>query len=335
MAYADPVHLRMLADADRLWQELEAETDRSLLTRTGIVSHGHNPAYTDMARMLPNRGFDAELIAPAEAERRWPGIRFDGQVLVAPQGGRIDADGAVAALQQAAVARGARVRHRARVTRIRVLGDDRAAVEVTPTDAADEPSGDPELFECRRLVVTLGAWTSRLLGSVLVLPKLTVTREEPAHFRPLDDTAAWPGFNHLPAPDPRYGYWPAPVYGLLTPGEGVKVGWHGAGAVTDPDAPTARTDRRRFAALQHYAREWLPGVDPTEYAEISCTYTSTRDSAFVIDRVGPVAVGAGFSGHGFKFVPVVGGLLADLTEGVRAPAVFSLRADRRRPQPVR
>lgn len=337
LAYSDPVHLRMLSDSARLWRELEAETGRALLTETGVVSHGHHPGFDEMARVLPNFGFDAEIVPPAEAEARWPGIRFDQRALVVPQAGRLDADGAVAALQQAAAGRGAVVTHRARVTRIRVLGDDRAAVEVTPQDAQGDPAGDAELFECRRLVVTLGGWTTRLLGPVLVLPRLTVTREEPAHFRPVDETASWPGFNHLPdLGDGRYGYWPAPIYGVQTPGEGIKVGWHGAGPITDPDAPAARTDRRRFAPLQHYVREWLPGADPTDFTEISCTYTSTRDSAFVIDRVGPVAVGAGFSGHGFKFVPVVGRMLADLTEGIRAPSIFSLRPARRSgPQPAR
>jgi sarcosine oxidase len=48
---------------------------------------------------------------------------------------------------------------------------------------------------------------------------------------------------------------------------------------------------------------------------ISCTYTSTRTSDFILDRVGPVVIGAGFSGQGFKFTPAVGRILADLALG--------------------
>ena len=51
-------------------------------------------------------------------------------------------------------------------------------------------------------------------------------------------------------------------------------------------------------------------------------------SGFVIDRAGPIAVGAGFSGHGFKFTPTVGRILADLVDGRPAPALFSLTAPR-------
>ncbi|MCS5732976.1 FAD-dependent oxidoreductase [Herbiconiux daphne] len=329
LAYSDPVYLRMLTDAHREWRELERETGERLLEQTGMVNHGQNPEFDEIARVLPNFGFDAEFVPPALADERWPGIRFDQTVLHLPQAGRIDADASVAALQAAAVAHGAQVEHHARVTRIRILGDERAQVEVVRTDAAGEPLGEPEVFECRRLVVTLGAWTAKLVGGAVVLPRLTVTQEQPAHFRPRDPAAAWPGFNHYPtAGDRRYGYWRSPVYGVQTPGEGIKAGWHGVGPVADPDARTFRSEPRQLAALRRYAGEWLPGVDPDAFAEISCTYTSTRDSHFVIDRIGPVAVGAGFSGHGFKFTPVVGRLLADLVDGIRAPAMFSLRAAR-------
>ena len=170
--------------------------------------------------------------------------------------------------------------------------------------------------------MTAGAWTERLLGASLVLPKLVVTQEQPAHFAVTDPSHVWPGFNHLPQPgSSRYDQWYSQIYGTLTPGEGVKAGWHGVGPVSDPDARTFEPEPVQLAALQRYAREWLPGVDADDVEPISCTYTSTDDTDFVLDRVGPVVVGAGFSGHGFKFVPTVGRILADLVEGVARPEV--------------
>ncbi|MGR0318372.1 FAD-dependent oxidoreductase [Agromyces sp. ZXT2-3] len=155
-----------------------------------------------------------------------------------------------------------------------------------------------------------------------------MTQEQPAHFAVRDESVAWPSYNHFPGAEADgYGYWRSPVYGMLTPGEGVKAGWHGVGPVVDPDARDFLPVADQLADLQRYARDWLPGVDADAVTPISCTYTTTPDEHFVLDRVGPIVVGAGFSGHGFKFTPVVGRILADLADGSRpAPALFA--ADR-------
>ncbi len=66
----------------------------------------------------------------------------------------------------------------------------------------------------------------------------------------------------------------------------------------------------------------VSGLDPDGFDPISCTYTTTPSEDFVLDRVGPIVVGAGFSGHGFKFTPAIGRVLADLVEGASAPQRF-------------
>ena len=190
---------------------------------------------------------------------------------------------------------------------------------VRPDDLVEVSTPD-EVYVADTVVVTAGAWTEKLLGGILSLPRWSSTQEQPAHFAVVGPLAVWPGFNHLKEPgNPRYDYWYSQVYGTLTPGEGVKAGWHGVGPVTDPDARTFTPEPVQLAALQRYAPDWLPGVDADASSPISCTYTSTSDTDFVLDRLGPVVVGAGFSGHGFKFVPTVGRILADLVEGAGRP----------------
>jgi sarcosine oxidase len=317
-AYSDSTYVPMLAEALPLWRELEDESGVALLETTGIVNHGANPAFDKVHDALHSAGIPAEFVALDDAAERWPGIRFDSRVLFAPQSGRLNADRSVAALQSGAVARGAQVRHGARVTNLRVRGDDEVHVTF-------ESSGSAETVVARRVVVSVGAWTSKLLAGRVAHPSLVVTQEQPAHFAARDPDAAWPGFNHAPiVGDPAYDYWHSPVYGMITPGEGVKAGWHGAGPVVDPDRRSYLPEREQLAALQRYAREWLPGVDSESFVPISCTYTTTPDENFILDRVGPVVVAAGFSGHGFKFVPTVGRILADLVDGVPAPRLFAL-----------
>ncbi|MGO4690821.1 FAD-dependent oxidoreductase [Glaciibacter sp. 2TAF33] len=326
-AYSEPTYVAMLAESLRLWRDLEAETATRLLYQVGIVNHGPNPGFDAVAEALLEAGLGASFVTPELAGERWPGIRFDGRVLYTPDAGRLNADASVAAMQAAATAAGAEVRHGARVLRLEVLGDDR--VRLTTEDEAGTG-----VMEAKRVVVTVGAWTGKLLTGVLPVPRLVVTQEQPAHFAlrdPSADAAAqavtgWPGFNHSFDPaDPRYSWWYSPVYGMYTPGQGVKAGWHGVGPVTDPDARTFQPEPAQLAALQRYVGDWLPGADPDALTPVSCTYTTTADENFVLDRVGPVVVGAGFSGHGFKFTPAVGRILADLaTDAGPAQALFAL-----------
>jgi sarcosine oxidase len=69
----------------------------------------------------------------------------------------------------------------------------------------------------------------------------------------------------------------------------------------------------------------MPGLDPDSAVPISCTYTSTADGTFVLDRRGHVVVGAGFSGHGFKFATGIGAVLADLALDPSARAAEPFR----------
>ncbi|KQR21717.1 FAD-dependent oxidoreductase [Microbacterium sp. Leaf151] len=308
VAYTEPEYLAWLRDARALWRDLESEAGVPLLETTGIVTHGAGRDLAAATEAIAAGGFDAELLDASAASTRWPGLRFAGPVLHTPGAGRLDADSSVAAFLAGAAASGARVQWRTAVSGVEVHGDD--DVRFTVTDAEGR-----RRVRARRLVCTAGAWTAKTLATVrgVRLPALRVTQEQPAHFRPRDPASVWPGFNHHPDPaDPATSWFRAPVYGMLTPGQGVKAGWHAAGPEVDPDLRSFLPDPALTSALVRYAHEWLPGVDATAFREVTCTYTSTVDARFVLDRVGPVVVGAGFSGHGFKFTPVVGRILAAL-----------------------
>ncbi|NQX29951.1 FAD-dependent oxidoreductase [Microbacteriaceae bacterium VKM Ac-2854] len=307
VAYAEADYLGLLDRALPLWRELEAEARTELLQQVGIVNHGRTHAHDAVHAALVAAGIPSAFVPLAEAAERWPGIRADGRVLWTPTAGRLHADRAVAALQRAAADSGAQVRHNTRVISIEPH-DDHVLVEVMDGD-----SGAVRRLRSRTAVVTVGAWTQKLLDGRIALPRLVVTQEQPAHFALRDGSFVWPGFNHTPAPgEVDTAWWPSPIYGMQTPGEGIKAGWHGVGPVTDPDERSFRSEPTQLAQLRRYVAEWLPGADPDAVTEISCTYTTTPDSDFVLDRVGQLIVGAGFSGHGFKFTPAVGEVLADL-----------------------
>lgn len=315
-AYAEEHYLDLFDESKRLYEGLEAATGRTLLTLCGLVTHGAAENVHGAHEHLTARGARAELVGNADARKRWPGIAFEGdEVLFAAGAGRVHASTTLEVLVESAAAHGADLRFGHTVEEI-AEGPDGVSVSVR------DPEGGALRFTAESVVVTGGAWSEQLLAAHVALPRLTVTEVHPAHFAFRETHAhlesGWPSFNHFrggTATDPREGA----AYSMLTPGEGVKVGLHVTGEAIDPDRRTFRGSDAWRQRLADYVAEYVPALDPTSGAELSCTYTSTPTGDFVLDRAGRITFGAGFSGHGFKFVPAIGRVLADAATGVALP----------------
>ncbi|PZF07831.1 FAD-dependent oxidoreductase [Curtobacterium sp. MCLR17_040] len=313
--YADPEYVALTTRALELWGALEAAAGEELIVRTGAVDHGRPEVVDAIAAALADADIPHESLTPDQAAARWPGIAFEGHVLTHPSAGRIRSDRTIEVFLTLAEATGlADLRFDTRVTGLEDHGDD---VTVTLSDGS--------AVRTASVVAAVGSWAPTLVGELLAgrgagLPAIRVTQEQPAHFPSHLPDAAWPSFVHWADGDD--------VYGLLTPGEGVKVGSHGTGPVVDPDHRDFTPVPAEAERLQAYVARYVPGVDGTKPTFISCLYDNSPDEDFVIDRVGPLTVATGFSGHGFKFAPLLGEMLADLaTGGVPLPR-FSL------PEPV-
>jgi sarcosine oxidase len=322
LAYAEPDYVRLAQRAEGAWRALEADAGEPLLDRTGAIDHGDPAGVAALAEALDACGVEHEVLATEAAAERWPGVRFDGPVLHHPAGGRCRSDHAVAALQRRAGEEGAELRFGVPAEALVPAG---AGVEVRTADGA---------WRAPVAVVATGAWLPGLLGPLVDLPPLRVTREQWLHLPPRDGgPERWPSFiHHLdPAAVPAF------VYGLGTPGEGVKVAEHHTGPEVDPDRRGFEADEAGVRRLRRYVERRLPGLDPGPASVTTCLYTSTPTEDFVLDRTGPLVVVSPCSGHGFKFAPELGRLAADLAEG-RPPEVarFTLAAHRRaRARPAR
>jgi sarcosine oxidase len=301
-AYEDPDYARLAVEALPLWRELEDDSGRTLVEITGGVDHGRPEAVDRIVDSLAAVGAPAERLHPDAAAERFPGMRFDRAVVYSPDTGRCLADLAVRTLQERAGALGAQVRFSAGAAAVDVH-DDHVVVRVP----------DDESWRARVAVITVGGWAEPVLGGSgkYGMPPLIVTEELISHFTPRDPNREWPSFiHHGDGLD---------AYGLRTPGEGVKVGGHHEGAVVQADDRTFALDPAHVARTVAYVERWLPGLDPTPHHGATCLYTNTPTEDFVLDRVGPLVIGSACSGHGFKFTPLVGRILADLAEGVPTP----------------
>jgi sarcosine oxidase len=124
-------------------------------------------------------------------------------------------------------------------------------------------------------------------------------------------------------------YYGFPMHGL----PGLKVGkHHHFREVVDPDTVDRTPQERDEAVLRGFADRYFPDGAGETLRLTTCMYTNTPDGHFIIDfypGCSEVAVGGGFSGHGYKFCSLVGEILADLAlDGATRHEVGLFRAAR-------
>ena len=122
------------------------------------------------------------------------------------------------------------------------------------------------------------------------------------------------------------------IYGFPDQGEGLKVAIHHEGRTVDPDTVDRTVQPGEEGPLVEIMKQYLPGgVGPITRSAV-CMYTNTRDEDFILDfhpEDRRVVLASPCSGHGFKFSPAVGEIVADLaTTGSSRFDLSPFRADR-------
>ncbi|MDT4921320.1 MAG: sarcosine oxidase, partial [Pseudonocardiales bacterium] len=293
------LYVSLTGRAFELWRELEQTTDTQILRMLGGLDFGSRRDVPKVAALLADAGVPHEVLPAAAAASRWPGMAFAGEVVYHEQAGTMDAAGAVAAFLADAQRRGATVRL------------ETAAVAV---GADGVRLADGSTLPARCVVVAAGGWIGPLLDGVVELPPLRVTQQQIFHFPRLDTAAPpWPSVIHEPDEHPVYHLAGGRDGGA---GDDRKVAEHDAGKVTGAADRDGAVEPASRARMIEYVRRWLPGLDPTPRSEATCLYTQTPSEDFILDRVGNLVVCSPCSGHGAKFAPLIGELVADLVLGV-------------------
>jgi sarcosine oxidase len=311
-AYHDPLYVTMTGRAGEAWQRLQDAAGEQLLQFTGGLDTGLRRDPVALHAILASCGVPASLLHPAEAAQRWPGFAFamggsarenSSLVMYHADAGVLDPDRAIAAMLRLAGQRGADIRFGTPAERISV-GSDRATVH---TQAG--PLTAPVV------VVTPGAWITPLLAGVIDLPPLTVTQEQVFHFAPAGANR-WPIFISQDERGVFYGL-PGGRDGEV-PGA-VKLGEMGRGTPTTAQARDFTVDPAARQRAVAFTQGSLPGLNPSPVNEATCLFTSTVTEDFILDRHGPLVIGSACSGHGAKFAPLTGEILAGLAVGESAP----------------
>lgn len=317
-------YVPLLHRAYEAWETLEAELGATLLHRTGLLYLGpeDGPLLTGVRRARDAYGLRVDELDRDAVSGAHPMFRqaADHHALFEPDAGFVLADAAVLGMIRLAHARGATVRGEVEVRGARWDADG----------ATLDTTGGP--VRASRVVIAAGPWTSAALPALgLAAPcPLEVTRQSVGFVAPAGDACdlgRMPCFAIEERGEP--GIW----YGFprLPGAPAMKCARHVPGPVVDPDdvpRDTTAADRAELDAVFRH----LPAAAGPITAMRTCLYTMSPDGHFVIGRHPDeprVTVACGFSGHGFKFGPVMGEVLADLAlDGSTAHPVGFL--DRRR-----
>lgn len=320
-AYDHPAYVTLARAAYPMWRALEEEAGVSLMHYTGQVDFGPQTSDTFQAfrDTLVATGIAHDWLTPTELAQRFPQFQLseDMMAIYHAEAGYLAAATCVLTLIQQAQQHGAHIQTGAHVQQIDIEGD---SVVVRTAD---------QTYSAARLVVTAGSWTGKVLGQLDLTLPLRPTRQQVIFFQTQDLSLFGPDRFpvYIAHGDPWY-------YGLPSVNNGgLKTAIHNLrDDVVDPDTMNRSVDPAHVEVVRGFLRRCLPLADSAPASTRTCLYTVTPDDHFILDHhpaYPQVVIGAGFSGHGFKFGILIGQILADLAlKGATAHDIALFRLQR-------
>jgi len=303
-AYPEPLYVRLAVDSLPLWRELESIAGEPLITSCGVILLARKTGqFEDQSyAAMSDVGVRVEMLNRNEVAARYPQLntRSFKFAVFDPSGAVLNAERCVSALLDRARVRGVEMFEGLEITAIEPAASGVRALAETG-----------ERFYCDRLVVAAGPWTRRLLPGFARI--LTTTRQELAYFKPrpsalhLFEPQSFPIFLEL-----DNGFYGFPVHHAGA----MKIANHHKGPEIDPSADPSEVSLQFVDQCREFFSEVMPALFDAEAVETRvCIYNNTPDDDFVIDwhpDIPGVLIVTGFSGHGFKFGPLIGRIAADL-----------------------
>lgn len=306
--WEDPRYVHLLLRARELWNKLERDTETKLLHVTGalMIGPGDGQLVARSAEAARQFNLPHEMLSAAELSRRWPVFRVasDSVALLEHNAGYLIPELCIEKQLLRAARTGAD------------LHFDEPVLEWTSSLQGAITVHTPRgRYSAGHLVITAGPWAPQAL-SEMQLP-LQVTRQVLYWFAPNEKPELFREGN-LPiylietwaAPRILYGF---PLIGPDT--EGVKIAVHGSSDVCTPETVRRAILPEDEQSIRDRLEHAMPSLAGRLVRAETCLYTMTPDENFVLGthpHAPAVTIAAGFSGHGFKFAPLIGEILADL-----------------------
>jgi glycine/D-amino acid oxidase-like deaminating enzyme len=292
-----------------LWKKWNQEFGIELYHEVGCLFLREQPPQPgdfefESLRVLEKRGHPVEYLDPKKLHERYPAFAAGAyqDAFLDRQAGYVESGRTVATLVARAKAIGVELRERAQFS-----GLNEANGRVTGISLQDG-----ERIPVDKVLIATGAWTPYLLPFTAKF--FRATGHPVFHLKPANPELFSPDrFPFFGADISTTGYYGFPLNQGV-----VKIASHGAGREMSPDSPDRIVTEAEQANLREFLGSKMPALEnaPIVYTRV-CMYCDTHDGDFWIaadpERNGLV-IATGDSGHGFKFAPVLGEIIADAVE---------------------
>lgn len=302
--FEDPAYVPLLLRAYELWDRLASDSGREVYRMTGGLFIGPPDSLTVAGSLRASREWDLphELLDADQIHARFPTFT--------PQPGDVALYEAKAGFARPEMTVQAHLDLAEKAGATLHFGDE--VLEWAETGSGVTVRAASGTYTAGQLVICPGAWAPQLLAEFGI--PITVERQVLYWLDPVGGTGPFeqhPIFIHEDDTGMQsYGF-PA----IDGPRGGVKVAFFRKGTECTPDTIDRTVHPHEIREMRETVAELLPALDGPCVHTATCMYSNTPDQHFVIARhpdSAHVTVACGFSGHGFKFVPVVGEILADL-----------------------
>lgn len=309
--FEHPDYVPLLQRAYDNWKEIEAVSGAQIYFPTGLFYAG-KPGETlikGVRESAQKYNVRVESLSHAEATNRFSQFQIpqDYDILFEPDAGFVTPERAVLVYVDQAIRAGANIHVKEKTISWEKHGD---TINVRTIK---------DSYTCSKLIITVGAWAGTLIPGLARQFKVTrqvIAWTNPEEWKPfeLGEFPCW-----MIDDDTKHGmYYGFPVLPIGKFGApiGLKVAHHYPGLVSNPDAVNRIPDKEDEDNIIYAIRKFLPKGYSSTHVLKTCLYTNTPDENFIIDFLPEnnkqVVIAAGFSGHGFKFISVVGEIMADL-----------------------
>jgi sarcosine oxidase len=291
-------YIPLVKRAITLWKALEKKTGTKLFEQTGVNYAG--PARgMFMTGTLGSARKKQVALRPARGMERWFEIGAGWPAVTDVAGGYVYPERAIGAFLAEARRNGATIHKNCRCDAIDTRG------EAIILHTARGP------IAAKSLVVTTGAWIAELMPELA--PLATVERRVLHWFAdPKRKFTRKAGFLPFAISNDEGKF----LYGFPANAKGeVKVAEHlTVEVIASPKSLNRKITRADKAAIDTLVSQMMPDLGKRLRSTV-CMYPMMPDERFLLarhPRDKRIVIGAGLSGHGFKFAPAIGEVLANL-----------------------